>query len=557
MLTVKYNNNGVQLWSLEYDGSAPGSFDHAFNIALDRSDNVYVAGVSGDDICTIKYSNDGSQVWAKTYHGPGAGSSGYISVMTLDKEDNVYVTCANDNSGTLSDIVLIKYDSSGATKWVTRYNGAMNLSDVSRDIAADNKGFVYVTGVINDDANLAASITIKYNATTGDTIWTRKYDNPGYDNMTEIGVDNDGNVYTAGQAGITSGAAMILKYNSSGVLQWTKSFKIGTYDCSFFTSSGYSINDMIVDEDGNIYLGGTIGSIYAYATAKYNNAGTQVWGKMIENLYVDIIFGITIDDCKNTYITGRTNSSTTGPSDDMGTAKYGPDGDALWVYYNLEGNRNNWGQAIAADSKGCAYVTGFMRTDTTPNNSVQYMKTVKYCTPSPLTPAFSIAQENCSGNVEFTDSSYGASISRWEWDFGDHVSVQNYASSENPSHSYNEPNTYTVTLSIAGINCSGGGSISKIVTIDQFTSSIKEIPNVFTPNGDGKNEEFTINTTSDYDLKIYDRWGKEMYSGNQSTPWNGKVKENNLPEGTYFYVISSGGCSEETSKQSGTVMVLK
>ncbi len=63
------------------------------------------------------------------------------------------------------------------------------------------------------------------------------------------------------------------------------------------------------------------------------------------------------------------------------------------------------------------------------------------------------------------------------------------------------------------------------------------IPNLFTPNGDGLNDRFTIKGLMQYDqreLTIINRWGNRVYHSNQyNNDWDG----GSLPEGTYFYIL--------------------
>jgi gliding motility-associated-like protein/uncharacterized repeat protein (TIGR01451 family) len=63
------------------------------------------------------------------------------------------------------------------------------------------------------------------------------------------------------------------------------------------------------------------------------------------------------------------------------------------------------------------------------------------------------------------------------------------------------------------------------------------IPNVITPNGDGKNDEFKIIDVSRYpnsSLFIYNRWGNMVYqTKNYANNWNGS----GLSEGTYYYIL--------------------
>lgn len=62
-----------------------------------------------------------------------------------------------------------------------------------------------------------------------------------------------------------------------------------------------------------------------------------------------------------------------------------------------------------------------------------------------------------------------------------------------------------------------------------------EIPNVITPNGDGINDSFFIsNLPSNLSLKIFDRWGKVVFSQNSyQNNWDGS----HVPEGVYYYII--------------------
>ncbi|WP_242928315.1 gliding motility-associated C-terminal domain-containing protein [Pontibacter vulgaris] len=68
--------------------------------------------------------------------------------------------------------------------------------------------------------------------------------------------------------------------------------------------------------------------------------------------------------------------------------------------------------------------------------------------------------------------------------------------------------------------------------------------NIFTPNGDGLNDYFEIPglpsdfcTTTFRNIRIYNRWGKEVYRSDQNNfKWDGK----NVNDGVYFYVIDFG-----------------
>lgn len=106
--------------------------------------------------------------------------------------------------------------------------------------------------------------------------------------------------------------------------------------------------------------------------------------------------------------------------------------------------------------------------------------------PSP-TAAFTSTSPVCLGSaVSFTDASVsnGSTISSWTWDFGDGTS----ATTQNPSHIYTAPGTYTAKLTVAAAGACLPSSVTHTVTINAlptpaFTTS--------TPNCAGKAVTFT------------------------------------------------------------------
>lgn len=72
------------------------------------------------------------------------------------------------------------------------------------------------------------------------------------------------------------------------------------------------------------------------------------------------------------------------------------------------------------------------------------------------------------------------------------------------------------------------------------------IPNVISPNGDGSNDTWRISTQSPtgYAVKIFNRWGNEVFSAaNYANNW----KAADMPDGTYFYLITDEGRGERYS----------
>lgn len=69
-------------------------------------------------------------------------------------------------------------------------------------------------------------------------------------------------------------------------------------------------------------------------------------------------------------------------------------------------------------------------------------------------------------------------------------------------------------------------------------------PNTFSPNGDGTNDQWVIRGIEKYpdcDVRIYDRWGQELYQAtgySGSKAWDGTTKAGKVPAGVYFYKVS-------------------
>ena len=68
------------------------------------------------------------------------------------------------------------------------------------------------------------------------------------------------------------------------------------------------------------------------------------------------------------------------------------------------------------------------------------------------------------------------------------------------------------------------------------------VPNGITPNGDGTNDVWEIPFLKDYPdctLKVFNRWGQQLYSNiGYTQPWDGTYKGNVLPTADYYYVIT-------------------
>ncbi len=110
----------------------------------------------------------------------------------------------------------------------------------------------------------------------------------------------------------------------------------------------------------------------------------------------------------------------------------------------------------------------------------------------------------------------------------------NNATIPNPTSSTTVTTTYTVIVTDAN------GCINWD-TITVYVYPEIDIPNGFSPNGDGKNDYWIIDNIQqfpDNEVEVYNRWGELLfYSKGYNTPFDGKYKGQDLPVGTYYYII--------------------
>ena len=148
--------------------------------------------------------------------------------------------------------------------------------------------------------------------------------------------------------------------------------------------------------------------------------------------------------------------------------------------------------------------------------------------------------------VMITDKSIRGTYYKWE--FGD--GKDSISTLKDPgSHIYYRPGEYSVKLTVeSDLHCIDSMRFDKI----EVENSLLDIPNVFTPNGDGFNDRFILQKKSlrFLSVEIYSRSGKMVYSFTGQGEalrdwegWDGRVNNTSTlaSPGVYFYVIRAVG----------------
>jgi gliding motility-associated-like protein len=107
-------------------------------------------------------------------------------------------------------------------------------------------------------------------------------------------------------------------------------------------------------------------------------------------------------------------------------------------------------------------------------------------------------------------------------------------------YTFMERGGYRVVVAISNSDC----HLDSIEFSISVSNSMLSVPNTFTPNGDGANDEFRVSYRSikEFHIWVYNRWGHLVYeSSDPAKGWDGNVNGRPASEGAYYYVIRALG----------------
>jgi len=329
--------------------------------------------------------------WAKS---AGSVSNDYSNATCTDAGGNVYAagsfqgttitigsyTLQNTATGS-NDIFLAKYDANGNVLWAKSAGGTER--DFAYGVCADINGNVYITGFF-----LSTEIIL------------------GTDTLINAG---------------SYGDIFIIKYDSSGNVQWARSAGGTSADEAF---------GICIDSESNIYIAGMFGSptasfgsdtlnligYYDIFIAKYTPGGNLTWVKNMGGTQWDAAYSICTDNHKNIYITGCfqqlaifDSDTITGEANvNLFVAKFDSYGNTIWAKSAYGGHfgTGNYGYAIVADASSNVYITG----------TYQFLLTVSDTLANADNKSTFLAKYDSSGNALWArspggnDYDYGSGI---------------------------------------------------------------------------------------------------------------------------------------------------
>ena len=377
-------------WIKTYDSPAHCD-DTGRGVAVDTLGYIYVTGYEdrsdlgqGFNVWLRKYDGNGNVVWTQTYDSP-AHQSDISRGLAVDAYGNIYVTGSEYRSDLNQDnnIWLRKYDSDGNAIWTRTYDSLAHREDTGMAVSVDIMGNVIVTGY-EDRADLSQgfNLWLREYDTNGNTVWTQTYDCQSHlSNMGRgVATDAQGNVYVTGwenRSDLGQDRNVFLsKYDANGNLLWLQSYDSPAH--SF--DGGYGV---AVDAAGNAYVVGwenrdDLNQYRNILLQKYDTNGNVIWTQTYDSPGHgnDEGFGVTVDDAGNVYVAGYEDRSDLNQGYNIWLRKYDSSGGIIWTQtYDSPAYCLDNGWSVVVDNTGNVYVTGYeYRDDLDQNYNVILLK---------------------------------------------------------------------------------------------------------------------------------------------------------------------------------------
>lgn len=248
---------------------------------MDTDGNIYVANafnISGNvDVVLTKFSNVGMFIWQRIFNSAPPGNRDYPRKVSIDQSGNIIIAGnANDTNYSSNKIIFIKYSSAGNLISSGQYKRSGTTATVLNDFEVESNGNIVVAGQVHEDQNFTDSALVAKFDNSFNLIWSKILtDSASYYNKAgSVNLDPSGNIYISG---ISDYNILTIKYNSSGNLLWLNKFS-----CQTHYSSVFKVPLTFLDNSQNLFITSSKLAVLGNDTSKtillkYNSSGMLQW----------------------------------------------------------------------------------------------------------------------------------------------------------------------------------------------------------------------------------------------------------------------------------------
>lgn len=467
-----------------------------------------------------------------------ANNNSFIDAF-IDEDENMIFVSGISSTGNAS---FSKIDFSGNLQWTKQYNG-INAAFI-KIIKAPNGDFLIFA---NPNENF---LVLRVN-NLGDVIWSKTYSS-GRERSGRFSASIDDTYIISGsytQQG-TSDDVLVMRIDGNGDIMWSKILNDHDDQLGGVTTNG---NGGVVLTGGLHIIGGNLNCF----VAEIDNAGNPVYMKE---------YDLPSQRDDNTKIMRTSDGGylisgfTVSSSWDNFIMKLQPDFSIDWNARLTNNRVNNAVFSMTEDNLGNYHITSQTVLDniiipitfifdssgsllfSKRFNNMPWIKTKVFSNSdrlllwSTIPIGSSLAQYGQNdGVIEITNTSLNSchatdhtlSVDTDIWNVFDWT----------PSIT-----DFSLDITVNTITATDVTYMSKIACGATIDCCEIIIPQGISPNNDGKNDFFNVENIENYpnhSIEIFNRYGKRVYKGNNSTPkWDGTHNGKKMPDGTYFYAIN-------------------
>lgn len=283
------NPQGTVVWTDTYSNPANATgVDEPWGLRFINGGDLLVggstanpSGSSNRDMFALRYNAAGVRQWVSIYTDANTPTADeYIRAVTVDDSGNVYIVGTDYLNG-----VITRINNTGTGGWRKVFRGPLsNGYEVFHGVAADNNGGVYATGrgvFPGEDIYLNGGMTnqviVKYNAATGDSLWTYRAQDSLTASMGFAIATKGDKVYAGGFSNDTS------YINENYYTQVVDTAGNPVIEMEYNGRGDAATHGQVVrtDAQGNVYCAATVDRLYYQgydvAVIKYDPAGNLLW----------------------------------------------------------------------------------------------------------------------------------------------------------------------------------------------------------------------------------------------------------------------------------------